>query len=152
MKIETISINEFTKAGIMIREVFDEFIASDFNENSIIHFYGIIEYQSIKDRFERGNIISITKKKNDITGYIEMTNLNHIYLLFVKKEFQKTGIGRALVNSCIDKLKKSDPDMKKITVNSTFSAVKMYERLGFVKITDYQFKNGITSFPMSLDI
>jgi len=150
--IESIKNNEIIDAGKLIKEVFDEFIADDFSEEGIGHFYQRINYRAIFERIQTGNRISVFKTDNNITGYIEVSGINHIYFLFVKKDFQKQGIAKRLVDSVIITIKNKNPDFKEITVNSTLNALQFYEKLGFVKIADFQMKNGITSFPMSLEI
>ncbi|MCL2155544.1 MAG: GNAT family N-acetyltransferase [Leptospirales bacterium] len=152
MIIENLKIENIDEAIKMIKNTFDEFIASDFSQNGIDHFYEIISRQSIHGRLFSGNIIYIAKSDNKIAGYIEIKDLNHIYLLFVKKEFHRRGIAKKLLDFSINFLTKSNPKLKAITVNSAPYSVKIYERLGFNKIAEMQLKNGILSYPMSLTI
>ena len=150
--IESIKHDELIAAGNLIKEVFDEFILKDYSNDGIDYFYKRISCQSIFDRIQAGNRIYVFKHDNNITGYIEISGLNHIYLLFVKKEFQKQGIAAELIDSVIVYIKSKNPMVEDLTVNSTLNALKFYEKLGFKKIADYQAKNGIVSFPMSLVI
>ena len=150
--IERIKYDEIIDAVTLIREVFDEFILKDFSKDGVENFYKRINYQSILDRIQAGNRIYVFKTDERITGYIELSGLNHIYFLFVKKEFQKQGIAAQLIESVIIYNKDKNPGAKELTVNSTLNALGFYEKLGFNKIADYQMKNGIVSFPMSLVI
>ena len=148
MIIENIKLEEINQASNLIQQVFDEFIFEDYRKDGIDYFYGMTNALSIRERFINGSLIFVAKKDIRIIGYIEVINLNHIYLLFVEKEFQKKGIARKLSDFALRILKEKNIELKEITVNSTLSAVRFYEKLGFIKIADYQFKNGILSFPM----
>ncbi len=150
--IESIKHDEITDAGNLIKDVFNEFIAADFSAEGIGNFYQRVSSLAIMDRIQAGNRINVFKSENEITGYIEVSGTNHIYFLFVKKDFQGQEIAKRLIESVIISIKKQYPDVNAITVNSTLNALKFYEKLGFVKIADFQMKNGIISFPMSLEI
>jgi len=150
--IESIKYDEIIDAGILMKEGFDEFILKDYSMDGIENFYKRISYQSILDRIQAGNRGYVFKTADRISGYIEVSGLNHIYFLFVKKEFQNKGIALQLIDSVIDYIKSENPAVKELTVNSTLNALKFYEKLGFRKIADYQMKNSIVSFPMSLEI
>jgi len=152
MEIEHIKLKDIIEASKFIKKVFDEFIAEDYSEKGAGHFYELIDEQSIQQRFLNGNMIIVAKSENRITGYIEITNLNHIYLLFVAKEFQKKGIGRKLIYFSLNMLIENNPELTRVTVNSTSFAIKFYEKLGFGKMADFQYKNGIISYPMSIMI
>jgi GNAT superfamily N-acetyltransferase len=150
MIIENLKIEDIDEAGKMIKELFDEFVAPDYSKDGVSHFHKIIKNQAIKERFLSGNIIHIAKINDKITGYIEIKDSSHIYLLFVKKEFHKKGIAKKLLDFSISFLKRNNPKLNGITVNSTPYSVKIYERLGFSKIAEMQLKNGILSYPMRL--
>lgn len=152
MKIECIKFEEIHDAGLLLKEVFDEFVSPDYSKNGVYHFYEIIGENSIRERFINGNQIFIAKDENQIAGYVEIKNLGHIYLLFVKKKFHRKGIARRLIQFSLNVLKEYNPGIKELTVNSSPYALQIYERLGFVRVADYQIKNGIISFPMKLKI
>jgi ribosomal protein S18 acetylase RimI-like enzyme len=150
--IDLIRHDEVAGASILIKSLFDEFIAEDYSAEGVENFYERVSGLSILERAQLGSFISVFKSSNEITGYIELTGINHIYLLFVKKDCQKQGIARQLIDSLIIYMQDNYSDVKEITVNSTFNALGFYEKIGFKKIADFQLKNGITSFPMKLII
>jgi len=148
MKIESIELEDIGSAGILIKKVFDEFAASGYSKNGAAHFYKVIREEAIRERLLNGNLIFVAKNCNKIIAYIEIMGLNHIYLLFVDKEFQRKGIGRKLIDFSLNILLKNSSNFREVTVNSTAFAVNVYEKLGFEKIADFQMKDGIISFPM----
>jgi ribosomal protein S18 acetylase RimI-like enzyme len=150
--IDIIKHDEVIDALNLIKSVFDEFIAEEYSSEGIDNFYNCITFQSVSERVKSGSMINVFKSGNEITGYMELAGINHIYLLFVKKDCQKQGIARQLIDSLIVYMQSNYPGVKEITVNSTFNALGFYEKTGFKKIADFQFKNGITSYPMKLVI
>lgn len=150
--IDLIRHDEVEGASNLIKSLFDEFIAEDYSAEGVENFYERISELSILERAQSGSFISVYKKGNEIAGYIELSGLNHIYLLFVKKDCQNTGIARQLINSVIIYIKDTSPEVKYITVNSAYNSLGFYEKTGFKKMADFQYKNGITTFPMRLVI
>jgi len=152
MIIENIKLTEIVEAENLIKKVFDESAAEDYTSAGIRHFYEKISESAIRERFSNGSMIIVAKADNRISGYLEITNSNHIYLLFVKKEDQHKGIGRKLIEFSLNLLRENDSELYNVTVNSTESAVKLYEKLGFVRLADCQYKNDMISYPMSIVI
>lgn len=150
--ISIIKSDEIGEASIIIRESFNEFAMADYSVKGIEYFYNIISEQSIYERFYSGNTIFVSKQNDKITGYIEITGLNHIYLLFVNKNHQRAGIAGSLVDACLIYLLKQNSGLRELTVNSTPYALKFYEKAGFKKIADFQMKNDILSYPMRLTV
>ena len=150
--IDIIRHDEVAGASILIKSLFDEFIAENYSAEGVENFYERISGLSILERAQSGSFISVFKKDNEIAGYIELSGINHIYLLFVKKDCQNRGIARQLINSVIIYIQDTNPDVEDITVNSTFNSLGFYEKTGFKKMADFQYKNGITTFPMRLVI
>ncbi len=150
--INIIRYDEVVGASKLIKSVFDEFIAEDYSAEGVLNFYKRISGLSISERAKSGSFICVFKQDNEIIGYIELSGINHIYLLFVKKDCHSRGIARQLINSVIIRIQGNNPFVKDITVNSTFNSLSFYEKIGFEKIADFQYKNGITNFPMRLVI
>jgi len=67
-------------------------------------------------------------------------------LLFVKKEYQGKGLSRKLFEHYMENYLKDRT--VEITVNASPYSEKIYEKLGFEKISGMQETNGIKYFPM----
>jgi ribosomal protein S18 acetylase RimI-like enzyme len=89
---------------------------------------------------------------NDIAGVIEVRDYNHISLFFVKKEYQNRGVGKKLTELAITKCREHQPAATYIDVNSSPYAVHIYEKMGFVKQSEEQIKNGIRFTPLKLTL
>ena len=71
-------------------------------------------------------------------------------MFFVKKQFQKRGVGKALLQEAIDLLSKTKKNQIELTVNSSPNAINAYKKMRFVVKSGEQCMNGIRFVPMSL--
>lgn len=128
--------------------VFQEFEAPDYSTEGIEEFRKFISHNSIVEKFDKEELYFWGSTDNDdLTGVIATRGVNHICMLFVKKEYHRQGIARSLFQTVKEICKKQD-NISKITVNSSPYAVEVYHRLGFVDIDKEQTVNGIRFTPM----
>jgi ribosomal-protein-alanine N-acetyltransferase len=86
------------------------------------------------------NPLFICKIDNKAVGYVlllmhKKSSKSRIYSIAVKKEFQNHGVGMKLLEKSFTWTKKIGKKAVKLEVNATnFSAIKLYEKAGFVKI------------------
>ena len=73
-------------------------------------------------------------KDGEIVGFIAIKNENHIFHLFVHKEFHRQGIAKALWEFV-----KNSFDVSEMEVNSSLYAIKVYESFGFVICDEEKF-------------
>jgi GNAT superfamily N-acetyltransferase len=141
MDIKNITGDEKTAAIKLVYDVFMQFEASDYSQEGIETFMKTALYNNaFFDSLELyGSYI-----KNELVGVIATrSNGNHIALFFVKAEYQKQGIGKALFYRVVENSTKNE-----ITVNSSPYAVEVYHRLGFVDTNKEQLSDGIRYTPM----
>ena len=140
MEIRKIEGVELNKALKLVWEVFLECEAFDYNRNGVEEFRKFIDNRQLFKIFETYGAYM----KNELVGVISMQDEQHMCLFFVKREYQKMGVGRAL----FEYVMKKSPH-KEITVNSAICAVNIYKKLGF-SITDTEQKvNEIRFIPMA---
>jgi|GEM_PF-2894443 len=85
-----------------------------------------------------------------LAGVIASRGPSHISLLFVRKEYHRRGIARALLAVAEESCRLSG--RSEITVNSSPYAVEVYHRLGFVDTDKEKVMNGIRFTPMKYTI
>jgi GNAT superfamily N-acetyltransferase len=136
----------------LITECFNEFVAPGYSEDGIIEFFKYLTPERTHNRLARNHFILLALDGSLIVGVIEVRNNNHISLFFVRKEYQNQGIGKKLHEIAIEKCKTLKPDIDVIDVNSSPYAVPIYEKLGFVKVSDEQIENGMRFTPMTVKI
>jgi GNAT superfamily N-acetyltransferase len=149
MDIVKLKKNEIKNALELVWSVFQEFEAPDYSIQGIEEFRKFISYDSMLEQFETAKIVFWgCKVDNELTGVIATRGMNHICLLFVKKEFHRRGIAKRLFNTVLERCKSEKSTIHTITVNSSPYAVEVYHRLGFVDIEKEQTVNGLRFTPM----
>jgi GNAT superfamily N-acetyltransferase len=152
MHIERISAADIESAHRLIRTVYDEFVAPSYPPLGNETFYRFIETAAIKSRLERGNLFLVAREDGEIVGALEMRDIHHLALFYVKKEHQGKGLGSLLLGMALDDIKTRHPSHAIISVNSSPYAVGIYERLGFVKQSEMQERDGISFVPMEVEL
>lgn len=148
MDIVKLQKNEIKNALELVWTVFQEFEAPDYTIQGVEEFRKFISYDSMIEQFEIERIVFWgCKVNNELTGVIATRGMNHICLLFVKKEFHRRGIAKRLFHTVLEKCK-SVNSINTITVNSSPYAVEVYHRLGFVDTEKEQTVNGMRFTPM----
>ena len=140
------------EAGIvdLVLEVFSEFVAPEFPDEGISEFKRYITASALSERFASGNPILVALLETKLIGVTEIRDHCHIALLFVKPLYQKKGLARQLIHEAVRICKKRNPDIQKMTVNSSPNAYEAYRRLGFTGERKVKTVNAIRFIPMEL--
>ena len=152
MNIRKIQIQELLPALHLAAEVFAEDVAPAYTDEGVGHFHEFISYDSFREMFERREVTIFGAFEGvQICGMIAVTNSGHISLFFVRKAFQRHGIGRMLYLAAVA-FAAREVHASKITVNAAPQAVEAYEHLGMHKVAEEQEKDGIRFVPMEADL
>lgn len=132
----------------LVWRVFLEFEAPDYPRDGIEFFREYIDYSAALARMKTGELFFIgCFLQGKIVGVIALrSQMSHISLLFVQKEYHRQGIARRLMDAALEYARGSAVSC--ITVHSSPYAVKSYERLGFAATNGEQMENGIRYTPM----
>ena len=152
-KIEYLKIEDVKLLSIMIINIFNEFVGKDYSVEGNKTFKEYIKVENILTRVnDKGSVFYVAKYVNELIGVLEIKNYNHISLFFTKKEFHGKGIGKSIFEKYKEELKQKNTEIKRITVNSSIYAEKIYSKMGFTKTEELQEKNGIKYIPMEYKI
>lgn len=136
----------------VVKEVFDDVIAPGYTRQGIDEFYRFASATRLAERSGKNSFTIFARDDDTIPGIIEIRDLNHVAMFFVRRRFQNRGIGKALFKAALKEIENRDPDIEKITVNSSLNAVPAYERIGFSAEDGEQCVNGIVFVPMMLSL
>jgi GNAT superfamily N-acetyltransferase len=136
----------------IVIDCFNQFIAPGYSCEGIREFENYVKAGFLRERLKNRSYSFIALDKDEIVGVIEVRNISHISLLFVKQEYQNMGIAKKLVGLSLNKSKKVDHSINVIEVNSSPYAVKIYEHMGFIQVDVEQVVNGIRFVPMNLTL
>ena len=148
--VREVADRDVKRALALVNAVFSEFVAVNYSEEGIRTFESYLQnkIQEVSAELKSGHKKMWAYYQGDeIIGVIATRETAHISLMFVEKSHQRKGIARQMFRVVAEEIKK-DKNAVQITVNSSPYAVKVYERLGFVKTQEQQEKDGIVYIPM----
>lgn len=115
----------------MVWRTFLRFEAEDYTAEGIANFKDFITDERLYQMFVSGTYLMLVALDGEkIIGQISVRNGNHISLLFVDEEYHRKGIGRELIKSMAEFLKKERHQLF-VTVQAAPYAVGFYRRMGF---------------------
>ncbi|MFP7474239.1 GNAT family N-acetyltransferase [Niallia taxi] len=149
MEIRKLEINEIKTALSLILEVFEKFEAPNYSQEGRKRFYQVIDSDKILLQATKGELCFWGSfHGGELTGVITTKGISHIFLLFVRAEYHRRGIAKALLRVVIDKYK-SNWATGEITVNSSIYAKDIYLQLGFELTGNEENHGGLRFIPMS---
>ena len=133
----------------LVWEVFEEYEAPDYEEMGVKTFRHFIEYSSIVEKVNAGEMkFWGCYQNNFLVGVVAIREGQHISLLFVRGKFHHLGAGTMLVNAAIADIASGNPENPVVTVNSSPYAVEFYKAVGFEPLDEEQKADGIRYTPM----
>ncbi|MBO6108042.1 MAG: GNAT family N-acetyltransferase [Eubacterium sp.] len=150
MQICRLGNDHLREALDLVWEVFERFEADDYSEMGVKTFRHFIEYHSILDRVDQGNMkFWGCYLNNYLVGVIALREGQHISLLFVREKFHHLGVASMLVRVVENDVRAMAPKIPAITVNSSPYAVGFYRAVGFKAVKEEQQSDGIRYTPMT---
>lgn len=142
VQVRTLENRETTEALALVWDVFLQFEAPDYSQEGIDAFR-----QSIYDpEYEKKLTLYGAFQDEKLVGVLATrSGGSHIALFFVRREYQRQGIGRKLFETAVKNNKSGE-----ITVHSSPFAVPVYEKLGFAATDREQIVTGIRYLPMKI--
>ncbi|WP_334074616.1 MULTISPECIES: GNAT family N-acetyltransferase [Paenibacillus] len=148
MEIVRLQEKDIRTALELVWCVFEEFEAPESTDEGVEAFKKVISYENVIDGFREEELhFWGSKEKGDWTGVIATLGENHLFLLFVKREYHRQGMANRLFRT-VEERCRSFPGIQRITVNSSRYAVPFYRRLGFTETGIERTVNGIRFTPM----
>jgi len=155
--MSTLIIKRFQKGqeevvSMLIRKVYDEFVAVDYSVAGNQFFYSWVQPATIATRQQKQINIWLAFFGSELVGMIEIRDNKYISLLFVDKQFQGKGIAKRLFSKALKEIKARDPGINRIYVHASPFSVPIYRKMGFIETGSMQEENGIRYLPMEMII
>jgi GNAT superfamily N-acetyltransferase len=154
MKIDGISIRKMAEgeeravADFVLR-VFDRYLAHDYSAAGCAAVRDYNTPDNLARRSASNHRVWVAADSDVLVGVIEVRDATHVSMLFVEGSWQRSGIGRVLLERGVGEvIRRGD----RVTLNSAPSAVGAYERFGFRAEAAEQLRDGIRFIPMSLQV
>ena len=142
--------SEAEAASALAIASFDEFIGPDYTPHGIEEFRKYAQADAIRERIAGDHFVIVGDTGHTLAGMIEIRQNNHVALLFVRTQFHRQGIARELLNNALAEARVAQPDLERVTVNSSRHGVPAYEKLGFRQTGPQRSVNGIAFVPMAM--
>ncbi len=133
----------------MVIAAFDEFIAPDYGPQGVAEFHDFAASDAIVARMAKDHFVRVAVVGDAPVGMIEIRQNNHVALLFVDKAYQHHGVATSLLERALADARTANPDLARVTVNSSRFGVRAYEKLGFRQTGAERTVNGIVFIPMA---
>ena len=117
-------------SDLMVRS-FDEFIGASYPRSGVRDFLTYVSAPAIRERLHRQHTILVALDGARIVGVVDISDYRHIDLLFVEKAYHGKGIGRELVQRCIELALEAQPNLKELTADTSEYGRPAYESMGF---------------------
>lgn len=141
---------EEAKVCSLVEQVFNEFVAPDYDIQGIDEFFRYANPLALAERAGSDQTVIVAEQGSYLVGVIELRNCDHIAMLFFSH--RDRGIAKELIRRAVEECRKKKPEIKRITVNSSPYAEPFYFRMGFNPTAPLQKKNGIIFRPMAKDL
>lgn len=108
-----------------------------------------------REVFDKGGFIYLAKIDSEIVGTVVLiptgNNSFEIFKLGVKKNYQRLGIGKTLMELCIQQSKAFNAEKMILETNSQLeSAIRLYTKLGFKEVVLHKDKYQLSDKKMEL--
>ena len=149
-EIRRASPNDATSIGLLIRSLSGPFLQSPSGAGAEAFFASISE-DSIRGYLSSGRFCYfVAIAAGTLAGVAAIRDGSHLYHLFVAPGYQRNGLARALWDAVrIEAMSAGNPG--DFTVNSSVSAVAVYEKFGFSATAPVTRVNGVVFVPMRLE-
>jgi GNAT superfamily N-acetyltransferase len=134
----------------LVKKVFNEFVAPNYDQEGVDEFFKFANPAALAGRVGTEQVVMVAERGSDFVGIIEIIKCNHIAMFFVS--CRGKGVARELFNEAIKECRRRQPDLKRVTVNSSLFAESIYAKMGFKKTGGSRKKNGIIFIPMACDL
>lgn len=133
----------------LVRQVFDEHVAPGFEPEGIAEMYSFVTPEAIAERAQT-QMTLLACVAHEIAGVIQMRQVDHIALLFVRSRHMGQGIATALMARAEENCHAAG--YSTMTVNSSLNAQSFYERCGYLPTNEPQSLHGFVFIPMEKDL
>lgn len=135
-------------------DTFLRFEAPDYGPEGIVSFRrDIIENPHFHENCRNGtNRMWGAFDDDKLVGLFVMRGRSHICLVFTHHEYHRRGIASAILHRLVEDVKRDDPDLTCLTLNSSPYGKPFYHRVGFYDTEVEKTLNGIRFTAMAYDL
>ncbi|WP_261841985.1 GNAT family N-acetyltransferase [Aliamphritea ceti] len=143
MNIRPMHICEAEYASELIMAAFFHTVAQTLPRHGIESFRDVVAADSLRQYQKNGALLLVAEQDHQVIGVGSIREGRHIGLLFVEPQFQRKGVGQALIKALLD-----HREADTVTVMASVPSIPAYEQYGFHITGKLEECAGIISQPM----
>lgn len=148
IKISKLRPEEGVEAVALILSLFEQYIARDYTDEGSVVFRDYVTASSlVTDDAE--NFALVATVEGSIVGIAKIKRKNHLSMLFVSSDHQGRGLGRRLLEAAMSECIKRDPEVVRLTTNSSRFGFPFFIKQGFKAVSEEAIINGVRFTPMA---
>jgi GNAT superfamily N-acetyltransferase len=152
IRIEKAALSSATEISRIAIDSFMHAVAPEYRAQGVAAFRTYACPNSISERMALCSSFYVARQGERTIGMAELIHQNHLAMLFVEKERQRQGVGRALVACVKDEILADRGAVPEITVDAAPNAVGAYEKFRFSYRGGLREFTGMRFFPMRLNL
>lgn len=143
---------EIEEALALVWDVFAEYEAADCDQEGVDEFWSRIDYEYLLQRAGDGDVRFLGAfDEGMIVGVLMMRQPDHVELLYVDGEYQRQGVGTALLKKAAMDAKEADRLLHRVTANVPPNAAGFFRKLGFAPMGEAFRSGGLRYQPMAVE-
>ena len=149
IEIDAMHNDEVQETYDLILRVFKRHVAPEYSDGGIARFLGMLSTDvllQMKDGL--GSFVIVAKEGEKIVGMLSLIHYAHIALFFTDSNAMGRGIGRRLIDRCIEICQEGNPSLAAVTVSSSPNAKTFYASAGFEATDSERDEGGMRLTPM----
>jgi ribosomal protein S18 acetylase RimI-like enzyme len=150
ISIRAATIDDAESISQLVTRLALEYIACELAAEGANRLLNSLSGESIRSYLKAGYKYYVAESGSVLAGVVATRDNRHLYHLFVAQPFQRRGLARRLWQ--VAQAPCLAAGTREFTVNSSRSAVAVYERFGFTRQSESQDAGGVVSVPMKLTI
>lgn len=132
----------------LVERAFTAAVAPCYSQQGVETFEAYCSPEALRRRMAEGEQGFVAVSGGAVVGMATVRDHNRIAMLFIDPPYQRSGIGRRLIDEAAAHIRKSAVGADHVTLNASPNAKAAYERLGFVASGREQERSGIVFTPM----
>lgn len=149
-KIRSYKKSDWEQVATLIQQTYKDFVVVDGTKEANEKYLNFFDPKNERGKqFYSDGIRLVATDRNKVIGVVRGST-SHLFNLYINKEYQRKGIGSALMKEYFKKAKKAGSRL--IKLRSSSNAVPFYQQLGFKKTTGVRTFMGIRCQPMKKEL
>jgi GNAT superfamily N-acetyltransferase len=148
MTVRPLSTRDLDQASVLAMQVFTAYVAGSCEPEGLAVFAACVTPEALGETITRGALALGAFAGRDMVGMLVVRKPGHVANFFVDTRRHRQGVGRALFEEALARLRQPDGGEPAVTVNASLNSIRFYEGQGFSRTGNEVVKDGLRFAPM----